>query len=300
VVRLSDPFAFIGVHSRLKCQSFSEEHMKRNVHPGTVRGDAVLSPRRTGFTLIELLVVVAIIALLAALLLPVLNRTRGKADEASCLNNLRQLQIAWQLYTDDHNGHVPENYSDHVGAFWLSSPNSWTGPSSAPFDRDDASLRKGSFYRLGYIKSLPTFHCPADDSMALMPNHKPTEITRVRSYALNGNFGGRNEDAQTVLKKEDRAFDPSKVFGFVDEHEDSIDDGHFLVWRAPDNRWINMPTGRHDQGGTFSFIDGHAERWHWKWRKTYRKTVEYWKPVENATDLDDLRRLQGAVIDANK
>ena len=84
------------------------------------------------FTLIELLVVVAIVAVLAGLLLPALNRAQARAHAVSCLNNLKQLQIAWQMYIDDHGGKLPENYADLSTGVWRSSSNSWAGPSSAP------------------------------------------------------------------------------------------------------------------------------------------------------------------------
>jgi len=200
------------------------------------RRDAFRRPALLGLTLIELLVVIAIIGMLAALLLPALNRARQRADGAVCLNNLKQLQLAWQLYTDDHQGEYPENYSEWIAGIWRSSFHSWCGPSSAPHDTDPQPLTLGTFGRYGYLTALPVYRCPGDDAIARSPRGKGDEAPRTRSYAMNGNFGGRSQEVQVVLRKDKSTFNPSEVFVFVDEAEDSIDDGHFLVWPAPDTR----------------------------------------------------------------
>jgi prepilin-type N-terminal cleavage/methylation domain-containing protein len=247
-----------------------------------------------GFTLIELLVVVAIIAVLAGLLLPALNRAQARAHAVSCLNNLKQLQIAWQMYVDDHGGKLPENYADLSTGVWRSSSNSWTGPSSAPFDLDDSAIRQGAFSRLGYIRATAMFRCPADDSEARRRDGKSAGVPRSRSYSMNGNFAGRPQEAQFVFDRENLTYNPSKVFVFIEEHEDSIDDAQFLVWPNPDDRWVNLPAGRHDRIGILSFADGHVEQW--KWPNQFKEKQSYWKRAENAADLAGLRRLQEAII----
>lgn len=295
------------------CCAMQRQGLRYRSDPATLLMDAQLTRERgtfftqrptslerrapwTGFTLLELLVVVAIIGVLMALVLPALDHVQTKAQSAVCVNNLKHLQAAWLMYVDDNGSYVPENFASLLDGVWRSSSNSWTGPSSAPFDPDDTSIRSGSFLRFRYVASTTTFRCPSDDSIVLGDSGESSELARSRSYSMNGNFGGRNTEAQAVYRRESLSYNPARVFVFIDENEDSVDDGHFLTWPDPDVRWVNLPADRHAQVGVLSFADGHVELWTWQWPKQFRKKESYWKRAENAADLADLRRLQRSIV----
>jgi len=100
-----------------------------------------------GFTLIELLVVMGIIAILAAMLLPALQRAREAARRTSCLNNLNQLGSAMAMFKNDH-GSIPDYHN-----------MSWA-------ERDPFNIRDWSQLYPGYVSSAETYFCPSEDSGA--------------------------------------------------------------------------------------------------------------------------------------
>jgi len=214
------------------------------------------------FTLIELLMVIAIIAILAALLLPVLSQAKQRGLQTQCRGNLKQLQTGWLMYLSEHNDEMPPNVWDGApGRDAGSAPGSWV-VGNALRDTSPTNIQAGVQWPCN--PSLGIYSCPADNSLA-----NDGKTPRLRSYSLLNYLGADPDIGSDIYVSRDKLKgsqlrQPAAVLAFVCEDADSINDGIFLVAPPPDDSWRDMPGSRHARGCTFSFADGHVEYWKWK------------------------------------
>ncbi len=153
----------------------------------------------TGFTLIELLVVIAIIAILAAMLLPALTKAKQRAQSIACMNDTKQIMIAWNLYASDNNDFLPPNDYPYLTAYFGAGANqakmkNWVvGTMAQPADAGDLGTKTGKGSELldpnsllsPYLRSIKVYHCPADNYVDTYAGNQ----VHVRSYSMNSAVG---------------------------------------------------------------------------------------------------------------
>ena len=228
---------------------------------------------------------IAIIAVLAALLLPALSRAKIRAQGIQCMSNTRQLMLAWQIYATDFNDYFPPNEDNFGVGNWVAGLMNFDGGNIANYNTD--FLLNPRYAKLGpYTRSAGIYKCPADRSTVSMGGQT---FDRVRSVAMNQAVGTminpplrpvdgpwldgdhdnpRNYDWRTYAKSSDIIRPPpALLWVIVDEHPDSINDGALGVECALTNdaaRIVDYPASYHGGACGFAFADGHSEIHRWK------------------------------------
>jgi len=216
----------------------------------------IVSQKPHGFTLIELLVVVAIIAILAAMLLPALSQARERARQAVCINNLKQIGMAFMMYVQDNNEWFPSSIPP--GGYSVTPPANWV-----------MALCSTKYGGGGYITNSRVFACPSLRST--YPDRTyinrygfaiDSTVDRVSYVHYGYDYYGFGYTTSVPPRKISRVKKPSKCILVADTKDKNLTNGYYLLLdytHRNSSDTAGLLDARHNGSLNALFVDGHVE-----------------------------------------
>jgi len=232
---------------------------------------------REGFTLTELLVVIAVIAIMAAMLVPALSKAKHQVVAAACLGNEKQLAAAFHMYAQDNSERIVQ-MADYdtgeliypAGGFWggpTPGPD-WTSAAEAQAATEDGLRSSNAFYF--YCSNVRVYHCPGDLRQLLKPSPRHPDGWGYDSYSRTQNLGGEPYDnywgAGATYTRMPAVMMPSSTFSMIEGADwRGYNVGTWVVkWLGADGfDWNQPPAIWHVNVCSIGFADAHAELHKW-------------------------------------
>jgi len=259
--------------------------------------------KNPAFTLVELVATIFTLGILTLLVFPASAKTQSISKLTLCRNNLKKLTAVWSMYSHDFGGRVANNFTVvdiyqtiQSGRLenWANNLMRW-GASTNIDDRSITNTAWAGAFGAYLGSSQKEYHCPSDTYLSPVQREAGFR-NRMRSISMNTVFGrssifgdssekGRNWGFSKYLQylRTSQVLKPAKTWLLIEEHPDSINDGHFINNPTGDN-WQDIPAIFHNGGSSLSFSDGHSELKHWRSPPFPYATVQYTYTKASAFD----------------